>query len=223
MAVAACIPHWQLPGKLFDLLAVSGRTSGPVHAYVRAGVCERGFFAHTVSLSATSICRPAHPTCSVEAHDILPLALAESRRLLPTGKWHHGDVGPRAWDWKATPAALGVPSLLLRFETRLKAKELLRWQIDRSSGIGPMHRVESHTQAPPHKGLLLTWHLRVNWVVRRLELFAIRYRCSPKKGETSSAAVQKYLLQARLRKSDTSKWLMHGRYMHGRYRAADNR
>ncbi len=53
MAVAARIP--QLPGKLFDLLAVSGRTSGPVYAYVRAGVCERAFFAHTLSLSATSI------------------------------------------------------------------------------------------------------------------------------------------------------------------------
>jgi hypothetical protein len=38
------------------------------------------------------------------------------------------DMAP-AWDWKATPAALDIPSLLLPFETRLKAKDFFRWQI----------------------------------------------------------------------------------------------
>ena len=33
---------------------------GPVHAYVRAGVCERAFFAHTLGLGAASILGHEH-------------------------------------------------------------------------------------------------------------------------------------------------------------------
>ncbi len=55
-----------------------------------------------------------------------------------------------AWDWKATPAALDIPSLLLRFETRLKAKELFRWQIDlRELGLCTEWTLSRAVRQPP--------------------------------------------------------------------------
>ncbi len=65
------------------------------------------------------------------------------------------------------PTALGIPSLLLPFETRLKAKKLFRWQIDLWVGNWTNAPSREPYASPPHKGLLLIWHLRVNWVVRR--------------------------------------------------------
>ena len=81
VAVAARVP--QLPGKPFDLLAVSGKTSGPARAYLRAGVCERASFARTLSLSATSILSHEHRAVVIHV-DLAPTATAKPETREPT-------------------------------------------------------------------------------------------------------------------------------------------
>ena len=55
---------------------------GPVHAYVRAGVCERAFFAHTLGLSAASIL--SHQHAVVSRVDLAPTATAKPETREPT-------------------------------------------------------------------------------------------------------------------------------------------
>ncbi len=88
VAVAARVPL--LPSKLLDMLAVrlgcasriSGSTSGPVNAYVRARVCERVTFAHTLGLSAASIL--GHEHGAVVQIELAPAATAKPETRQPT-------------------------------------------------------------------------------------------------------------------------------------------
>ncbi len=89
--------------------------------------------------------------------------LLSDRRILPAvwrrtiyGRLHWQDGGiyfpgsdmVPAWDWKATPDALGILSVLHPFETGLKAKELFRRWVLGNWANAPSRA----TRQPPLRG-----------------------------------------------------------------------